>query len=527
MERSEQRILVLAPTGRDASLAESVFRDADIPCHCCTDLLDVCEQLDAGAAALLIAEEALVPGQTSCLTDWLAEQAPWSDLPVLLLARRGADSAAVGAAMDRLGNVTVLDRPMRIATLVSVARSALRARQRQYQTRGHLAEREQVEALLRTNDRRKDEFLAILAHELRNPLAPISNSLHIFRLLRGTDPMAGRVGEMMERQVNHLVRLVDDLLEVSRITRGKIELRKEVVQVASVLRNAIEASRPLLDAAGHTLDVDLPRAPLLVLADGVRLAQVFSNLLNNAAKYTDPGGRIALSARVEGRDVAVSVRDTGTGIPVEMLGRVFEMFTQVEREAGRAQGGLGIGLTLVKNIVELHGGTVQAFSEGAGRGSEFVVRLPLAAAGMPEPPASASAGRGQLAGKRILVVDDNRDAASSLAHLLNLLGAEAGVAHDGAGALATLASRRHDLVLLDIGMPGMDGYEVARRIRCRPELRDLKVVALTGWGQEDDVRRSIAAGFDSHLIKPVDVATLEDLLHSLQEEDEHRAGTSA
>jgi signal transduction histidine kinase len=420
--------------------------------------------------------------------------------------------------MDLLGNVTVLERPTRVSALVSAARTALRARQRQYQIRESLAASERAEEALREADRRKDEFLAILAHELRNPLAPIRNSLHIQRLTSHNDPATERLVEMMERQVNHMVRLVDDLLEISRISRGRIELRKESVGVATVVEGAVETSRPLIETRHQQLVVEVPPEPLILEGDPVRLAQVFANLLNNAAKYTDIGGQIWLTVRREGQAVAISVRDSGVGIPAEMLPRVFELFTQVDRSAGRAQGGLGIGLTLVKNLVEMHGGSVAVQSEGCGKGSEFVVRLPLASdarqvgsAGLPEGRPSAA-----LAPRRVLVVDDNRDAAESLGMVLNLLGAEAHVVSSGPEALEALGTYHPAVVLLDIGMPGMDGYEVAKRIRQQPDFRDVTLVALTGWGQEEDRRRSRTAGFDYHLIKPADVSALKTLLGSLE-----------
>ncbi len=505
-------MLVLAPTGKDAALTRGVFDRAGIPCLCCGDLEEICAQVERGAGALLLPEEAIDQDRKNCLVEWLGRQPAWSDLPVLVLARPGADSAAVAQAMDLLGNVTVVERPTRVVALVSAVRAALRARQRQLQIRDHLAERREA-------DRRKDEFLAILAHELRNPLAPIRNSLHILRLGARNDPTAERVTEMMERQVNHMVRLVDDLMEVSRITRGKIELRKEPVEVAAVVRSAVETSRPLIEAAGHQLTVAVPPEPLTLEGDPVRLAQVFANLLNNAAKYTEDGGRICLTVRREGGDaIAVSVRDTGIGISADMLPRVFELFTQVDRSTRRAQGGLGIGLTLVKSLVEMHGGSVEARSDGRGKGSEFVVRLPLAAAprraGAPAPEEEGPSA--VLVLRRVLVVDDNRDAAESLAMLLKLLGSEVHVAYDGPGALEALRTYRPSVVLLDIGMPGMDGHEVARRIRRQPELQDVTLIALTGWGQEEDRRRSQEAGFDYHLIKPVDVGALETLLSSLE-----------
>jgi two-component system CheB/CheR fusion protein len=724
----------------------------------------VLTELEAGAGALLMAEEAIVDDVNGHLLKWLKSQPPWSDLPVLLLARPGADSSTVAQGMEHLGNVTVLERPTRVAALVSAVRTALRARQRQYQIRNHFAERERsfisqarlaaivessddaivsktldgqiltwnsgaerlfgytateaigqsitmlipperqdeepallarlrrgepieqfetvrvtkdgrridisltvspirsehgqivgaskiarditqnkraaealrkaqeqlqlvtenmavavtycardlrylwispgcaawlgrpaadivgktipevlgdaafetvranidrvltgervefeqevayqglgrrwvravyvptndstgqtdgwvavimdmtdhhkMEDALRQADRRKDEFLAMLAHELRNPLAPIRNSLHIMRMNRQHDPTAERVAEMMERQVNHLVRLVDDLLEISRITRGKIELRKELVEVAAFIRGAVETSRPLIDAAGHQLAVTIPPEPLTLEGDPVRLAQVFANLLNNAAKYMDAGGQIWLTVRRANSHVAISVRDTGTGIPADMLPHVFDLFMQVDRHAGRSQGGLGIGLTLVKNLVELHDGTVEAHSDGPGRGSEFVVHLPLAPvqclADIPEKVVNPSL---VLTTRRVLVVDDNRDAAESLGALLKLLGAEVRVAFNGPEALEALRTYQPGVMLLDIGMPGMDGYEVARRVRQQPEFRHVTLVALTGWGQEEDRRRSAAAGFDYHLIKPADLDALQTILISLE-----------
>jgi CheY-like chemotaxis protein len=310
--------------------------------------------------------------------------------------------------------------------------------------------------------------------------------------------------------------LVDDLMEVSRITRGKIELRKEMVEVAAIVRSAVETSQPLIDTAGHHLVLAIPPEPLVVDGDPVRLAQVLTNLLNNAAKYTDPGGQIWLTARREGREVALAVRDNGSSIPADLLPRVFELFTQLDRHAGRSDGGLGIGLTLVKRLVEMHGGSVRAHSDGPGRGSEFVVRLPLAAAGEINGAAPQALASAPLAPRRVLVVDDNRDAAESLAMLLRMLGAEVKVAYNGPDALAVLADYQPAAVLLDIGMPGMDGHEVARRIRQAPECRDVKLIALTGWGFEDDRRRSHSAGFDHHLIKPADAGALQTLLNSLE-----------
>ncbi len=372
----------------------------------------------------------------------------------------------------------------------------------------------QSEDALREADRRKDEFLAVLAHELRNPLAPISNAVEMLRCADGKRK-ADRVMEMASRQVKHITRLVDDLMEVSRITRGKIELARQHVPLADILASALETSRPALDGARHTFVEHVPDEPLVLDADKVRLTQVFSNLLNNAAKYTDPGGRIELSVRREGEEVAVAVRDSGIGIPADKLAQVFGMFAQVAEAGARSQGGLGIGLAMVQKLVEMHGGSVRAHSDGPGTGSEFVVRLPLvaqaAAAVLARKERPAAGGR-RLAGVRVLVVDDNRDAADSLCILLGSLRVEAHCAYEGEEALRRLPQLRPDAVVLDIGMPGMDGNEVARAIRAEAHHAGVRLIALTGWGQEGDRERTRASGFDHHLTKPVDLAALQRLL---------------
>jgi CheY-like chemotaxis protein/two-component sensor histidine kinase len=338
--------------------------------------------------------------------------------------------------------------------------------------------------------------------------------LQILRL--GSDPAGIRqVHEMLERQVHHLVRLVDDLMEVARVTRGRIELRKEPVELGAILRSAVETSRPLIEAARHQLTVTVPDEPVMLVADPVRLAQIIANLLNNAAKYTEEGGRIELVGRREGDQAVVSVSDNGIGIPAEILPRVFDLFAQADGTYQRAQGGLGIGLTLVRTLVELHGGAVAAKSAGPGRGSEFIVRLPL---GVER--AERRDGRGALrnavfASQRFLVVDDSRDALESLAMLLESLGADVHTAGDGPTALEELDSYRPTVMLLDIGMPGMDGLEVARRARETRVGRDLVLVALSGWGQDEDRRRSREAGIDFHLVKPIDLDEFARLLAAL------------
>jgi two-component system, chemotaxis family, CheB/CheR fusion protein len=379
---------------------------------------------------------------------------------------------------------------------------------------------QQAEAL-KEADRRKDEFLAMLAHELRNPLAPIRNALHIVQM-RGPDRRQAvrQAWEMIERQVEHLVRLVDDLLDMSRISRGKINLQKEPVDVPSIVARAVESSRPIIETRKHHLDVDLPDEPILVEADPTRMAQVLLNLLNNAAKYTPEGGRIWLIAGKEGGECVIRVRDTGMGIPPHILPKVFDLFTQAERTLERAEGGLGIGLTLVRRLTEMHNGEVQAFSAGPGEGSEFVVRLPL----LPDGPTAPSPARKPASGirakaavmRRILVVDDNRDSADSLALLLRLVGHDVRTVHDGRQALVVAATYRPDVALLDIGLPGMDGFTVARHMRSQSELAGTVLVALTGYGTEEDRRQSHAAGFQHHMVKPVNLDALQELLMALE-----------
>jgi PAS domain S-box-containing protein len=368
----------------------------------------------------------------------------------------------------------------------------------------------QAEEALKEADRRKDEFLATLAHELRNPLAPISNAVQLMRRPDGRR-QSDRVVEMVGRQVRQIVTLVDDLMEVSRITRGKIDLRVERVPLAEIVHSAVETSQLAIERAGHQLTLAMPEEPLVLLADRVRLTQVFANLLNNAAKYTDPGGRIWIDVWREDGMAAVSVRDTGIGIPEEALGRVFDMFAQAHRAVGRGQGGLGIGLTMVRSLVEMHHGTVEARSGGVGQGSEFLVRLPLAAledAWAERPGLAQARPNAPFAGQRILVVDDNRDAADTLGLLLEADGAEVRVVYDGRAALAMAESFMPSSVMLDIGMPGMDGYEVARRLRQDERFANMRIIALTGWGQDSDRRQTRNRGFTHHLTKPV---SLEDL----------------
>jgi signal transduction histidine kinase len=402
------------------------------------------------------------------------------------------------------------------AMLAEVGRRAEEIEASNRTLQSEMVERRGAEEALRAADRRKDEFLATLAHELRNPLAPLRNGLALLKMADDRPDLARSARDMMERQLDQMVRLVDDLLDVSRIATGKLALRKERMDLCDVIANAVETARPFVEARHHRLTVELPDCPLVLDADATRLAQVFSNLLNNAARYTEPGGAITIDARVDGDSVIARVVDNGIGIDPSMLERVFELFAQADQSLERTNSGLGVGLTLARSLVTLHGGTLRAESEGKGRGSAFVVRLPLAAPAVPRTAAPAHAtGAGATSGHRVLVVDDNRDFASSLAMLLTELGNEVRVANDGAEGLEAARSFRPAVAFLDIGMPKLNGYRLAETLRAMPEVADAKLIALTGWGQEKDRQQAREAGFDRHLVKPVKLEDIVAILEAL------------
>jgi PAS domain S-box-containing protein len=381
-----------------------------------------------------------------------------------------------------------------------------------------ITDRKRVDKALAEANQRKDQFIALLAHELRNPLAPLRNGLQVLRLA-GTDTNAvTQAREIMDRQLSHMVRLIDDLLDISRVSQNKMELRRSRVLLKDVISSAVETARPAIEEAGHEFTISLPPEPVYLDADLTRLAQVFSNLLNNSAKYTERGGRILLSAERRIGEVSVSVRDTGLGIPANDLPRIFDMFSQVDRSVERSTGGLGIGLALVKGLVEMHGGIVTATSPGQGKGTTIEVRLPtlestaVPAAGVASESEPAPAGPR----RRILVVDDNRDSANSMAMMLTLMGNEVRTAHDGFEAIETAREFHPKAILMDLGMPKLNGYEATQRIREQPWGRDMIIIAMTGWGQEADRTQSREAGCDSHLVKPVNLSELESLLTELE-----------
>jgi signal transduction histidine kinase/ActR/RegA family two-component response regulator len=522
MERPSRHglhVSLLLPTPRDTALTARILNASGIATRRCASVADLDATAVLRSGAVMVGEEWLAMGALAVLKDAVAQQPSWSDLPILVIARPGMESEHIASVLEHLGNATLLERPLRIAALTSAAGAALRARERQYQIHAQLDALEGAREELAIAAQRKDEFIAMLGHELRNPLAPIRNALHMLRQLGLGGPTERQLLDTMQRQTDHMVRLVEDLIDVARLTRGTIELRREPVALESIIEAAMELSRPLCERAGHEVTVSIRTTGLTVDADRVRLAQVFSNLLNNAAKYSSPHGQIDVRVRRDGDDAVVEIGDHGMGIEAAVLPFVFDLFVQGRREPGQVNDGLGIGLSLVKRLVELHGGSVSARSEGLGRGATFAVRLPLAteaeiaqATQAVTPPAS---GEGYARGMRVLVVDDNRDSAETLGLLLQTLDIDNRVVFDGESALEAFESYRPTAVFLDIGMPGMDGYEVARRLRRLPRGEQVGVIALTGWGQESDQARTRQAGFDFHMTKPADFSELQRILQLL------------
>jgi signal transduction histidine kinase len=507
----EERILVLTPMGRDADLAARALAAARLACTVCPDLRRAHQQLELGAGAILIADEALPLKDASQWDDWIPPEPPWSAIPIIVLTRsfgRGSHHSRQLRRLEARDNVSFLQRPVPKVTLISALRSAIASRRRQYVIRDFLEERKRSEEALIDADRRKDEFLAILAHELRNPLAPIVSSIEALSLSTHDPSLVRAACGVLERHVTHIVRLVDDLLDVSRITRNMITLQCERIDAADAVRRALDNCAGA--AGARALSVDLGGVPLVVEGDFVRLVQVFSNILDNAIKYTASDGRIQVVAGKDGGQAYVAIADDGIGIAQGMLERIFEMFSRAE--PGRVAG-LGIGLTLVRQLVGLHHGSIRAQSEGLGKGSRFIVSLPLAEAAVAAAPVAPAEGPGRpTSGKRVLVVDDNVEAADTLGTLLGLLGAKVRAVYDGKAALEAFIAFRPQVVIVDLSMPGMDGYDVVRSLRRQPESGNSMLVALTGWSQPKVRARVLEAGFDRYLVKPIKAADLRDLL---------------
>ena len=500
---NKERVLIFPPSRRDGEVTREVLRRADLACTICHDASQAAREIDAGAGALIMTDAALAAAGIQTVLTSLAGQPAWSDLPVVLLCQSGPQTPAVSGLLKAFSNVTLLDRPTSARTLVSTVQAALRGRLRQYQTRDQLEALRIAEENLRNADRSKDEFLAMLAHELRNPLSPIRNAGELLSRMLPENSQAQTIAAIIKRQSTHLSRMVDDLLDVARITQGRIELQQEPVNLTSVISQALESVEPLMRDHHHRVFVAVGYSPVYVQGDHARLVQCLANILTNAGKYTDPGGEIRLEMRIDGGEVAVAITDNGVGIPAELLPRIFDLFVQSNRSLDRSQGGLGIGLSVVRRLIEMHHGRVNAASDGPGRGSRFELVLPLIA-----PPTQMSEQQAERSGlaRRILIVDDNVDSADSLAMILNHSGHRAEPVYGGAAALERAAASDPEFVLLDIGLPGIDGYEVARQLKGRGS--KARLIALTGYGQPEDVRRAREAGFDGHLVKPVDLQRL-------------------
>jgi signal transduction histidine kinase len=513
----QTRVLLLAPTAKDASVSQIILEDNGFNCLVCNGADQMIDLTKEGAGAIVLPEAAILGDRGPDLARALASQPRWSSVPLIVLTTASGDYGAKIEAIMEFGDVTLLKRPLEVQTFVNAVRAALRNRERQYQVKDYVVELQKAHQTLasltedlRNADRKKSHYIALLAHELRNPLAPLRNGLQVIRLAEGDPAAVAEVREMMDRQLTHMIRLVDDLLDVSRISCNKMELRRQRLLLVDVVKAAVETARPMIDAAGHELQIHLPSERVLLDGDSTRLSQVFSNLLTNSAKYTKPSGLICLAAECEGTEVVVTVRDNGIGIPADSLASIFDMFSQVDRPIERSTGGLGIGLALVKGLVELHGGSVTADSEGPGKGSVFMVRLPLAKSGGQH---QNGDDRGMKhASRRVLVVDDNHDSAISMAMMLRLMGDKVGTAHDGIEAVEQAKALRPEIILMDIGMPRLNGLEATRRIRQEDWGKGIRIIALTGWGQEGDKNQSREAGCDGHLVKPVNLVDLEKVL---------------
>jgi signal transduction histidine kinase len=503
-DETNDRILILAPTGRDAALAAEAFTEAGMTALPCRDMEDLCRRIEEGAGAAMITEEALTTASMPCLRELLDAQPPWADLPLLIFTSQPWAELTV-RSLERLGaraNTSLIERPIRVKTMLSAAKSALRARHRQYEIRDLVAQ-------LQTRVEERDQFLAMLSHELRNPLAAMTLAVSSLE----EQGQASNERSIIARQTRHLGKLVDDLLDISRVTSGKIVLHRSLVDLNDMAGHCVALIRSSAEARHLALTIGATAGHAMVEADPVRLEQIITNLLSNAVKYTPPGGSINVSVEREDGDAVLRVRDSGKGIPAEMLTRVFEMFMQGDVSIDRSEGGMGVGLTLVKKLVEQHGGSVRAYSGGRGSGSEFVVRLPfagsapalVAAKAIPTAPAKMPGQR------RIVIIEDNADIRDLLRIKLRQLGHKVDVAEDGAKGLEKVLETKPEIALVDIGLPTLDGYEVARRVR---EVlgTSIYLVALTGYGQADDKRKALESGFNVHLTKPADFVDLQNVI---------------
>jgi signal transduction histidine kinase len=516
------RVIMLLPTRRDAEVTRRLLESVGVSSVACANVREVAAEIRSGVGALLLTDLAVARVDADDLVATVHDQPPWSDIPILLLTPGRDASPAVQRLTAAVANVTLLDRPVWKRSLVSAVLAALRGRRRQYDLRDQIEAQRQAEEALRLDHRRKDEFLATLAHELRNPLAPLRTALQVLDRPQLEEATARRMHRMMGRQVDQLVKLIDDLLDISRVTTGKLTLQRERVDLRAVVDAAVETAQHAVEMNRHVLHVSMPDAPLVVVGDFTRLVQAVGNLLSNAVKYTPAGGRIDLVLERHEARAIVRVRDSGVGIPPDMLGRVFDMFTQISRTLDRAQGGLGIGLALVRRLIQMQGGTVRASSAGVDAGSEFVIELPVAAgSGGVEgeaAPAAREADPAPPGEMRVLVIDDNRDAADALAVMLADRGLAVRTEYGGAAGIRALHEFLPHVVICDVAMPGVDGYAVAAHVRGTPDFAGTLLVAHSGWGDAEHVRRARDAGFHLHLVKPAGMADVMAALASPQRE---------
>lgn len=500
----EQRVLIVAPVGADGALAKRVLRDSGFACRVCTSLDELCNEMERGAGALLITEEVLWHSRLGSLVARLNAQPAWSALPVVIAADIDTTLYERRPMLRQLEKfkVTFLARPVATVSLVSMLRSALEARKRQYQVRD-LMENLQKEINAR------DAFLATLSHELRNPVSAVRNAIQLMELSPDDPSVRGSCADVINRQSRDLTRLLDDLLDVARVTQGKITLDRSRIDVRQVLT---ELATDMRDSLSCELSLLLPEEELVVYCDKLRIKQIFQNLIDNADKFSEEGSTVTMAAQADASWISVRVRDEGIGISPDKLDSIFQLFSQAAQPSRRSSGGLGIGLTVVRSLVEMNGGTISVHSEGTGRGTEFVVRLPLAVAGQAMSPEAAAANRNKHPmPKRLLVIEDNPDGASMLKALLETDRHEVTVCTDGRSGL-TQASMDPDAIIIDIGLPDCSGYDVARSLREQPAFSDTLLIALTGYGSERDRQRARESGFDHHLTKPIDFATLRAVL---------------
>ena len=511
---SSECVVLVTPTRRDAEVTLNLLASQRIEAAVASDLDRAEELIRSGAGTLVVTDPVLMDPDSTRLWQAIEQQPEWSNLPVIALCAQSNQSPSVALILSRLRNVTVLDRPTSTRTVISAVKAALRGRRWQYQIRDQIDSLVVAEQALRQADQHKDQFLATLAHELRNPLAPLRSGLELFAGDSLDRRQMLKINAMMKRQLGQLVRLVDELLDISRISTGKVKLTLTDLDLRRVIDQAVETCQPMLQRSGHELTVSTAPVPIRVLGDEARLSQSISNLLNNAIKYTPPGGRIALSVEAIRRDAVITLADTGIGVPDTMLERIFDKFTQIDRDHSNSQGGLGLGLALVRNLVQLHGGTVDATTRVVTRAARSLYGCLCS----PElPRAQEGRGTGPVSGRetpamRILVVDDNRDAAELLAMLLETEGHDVRVEYGGESGVKCAQEWIPEAVFCDLGMPLMDGLQVAAAFRNESRLQDVFLIALTGWGSTSDRGRSEAAGFNAHLTKPTNLADVRALL---------------